>query len=32
MLECKRCGHQWLPRVPRPQECPACKSRRWDKD
>ena len=31
-LKCKQCGHSWLPRTPRPVECPNCKSRRWDED
>jgi len=29
--KCKRCGHEWTSRVAKPQECPACKSRAWDK-
>lgn len=30
-LECRAadCGHQWVPRVDNPKECPACKSRYW---
>ncbi len=28
---CERCGHDWLPRIPQPVMCPACKSRIWDK-
>ena len=28
---CERCGHEWLPRIPEPVMCPACKSRIWDK-
>ncbi len=31
-LKCLRCGHKWHPRSDnRPQLCPACKSRAWDK-
>lgn len=26
---CERCTHTWMPRVPEPVECPACKSRLW---
>lgn len=25
-IECKKCGHQWLPRVEKPIECPKCKA------
>jgi predicted Zn-ribbon and HTH transcriptional regulator len=29
---CTRCGHTWIPRKDgKPAECPACKSRNWDK-
>lgn len=29
--ECKRCGHQWWPKVPgRPFVCPKCHVPRWD--
>ena len=32
-LECKRCKHRWIPRVPRtPKVCPKCNSPYWDKD
>jgi len=27
--KCKRCGHEWMPRVKDPIECPNCKSRAW---
>jgi predicted Zn-ribbon and HTH transcriptional regulator len=31
-LQCKRCGHAWLPRqLKAPAMCPRCKSRYWDK-
>lgn len=26
-MKCKNCGHTWLPRVEKPQECPRCKIR-----
>lgn len=29
-LECKRCGHKWLPRKSDIRICPKCKSARWD--
>lgn len=28
-LHCKRCGHEWVPRVASPACCPSCKSRFW---
>lgn len=33
MLECKRCGYQWLPRnkSKKPKTCPKCKSPYWQK-
>lgn len=32
-LTCNRCGHVWFPRSEKlPVECPACKSRYWDKE
>lgn len=32
-LECKRCGHEWIPRKPqKPKVCPKCKSAYWDKE
>lgn len=31
-LECKRCGHTWIPRIEgRPGQCPECHNTRWDK-
>lgn len=31
-LECKRCRHEWHPRAgKRPEACPHCRSRMWDK-
>ena len=24
MLECKKCGHRWIPIVKKPLKCPAC--------
>jgi len=29
---CKKCKHEWIPRVVEPMECPRCKSRDWDKE
>jgi predicted Zn-ribbon and HTH transcriptional regulator len=30
--ECKRCGHEWIPRKEtKPVRCPKCKSPYWDK-
>jgi len=31
-LECKRCGHRWIPRKPDVRICPKCKSPYWDKE
>ena len=32
-LECKRCGHQWIPRSTLlPKVCPKCNSPYWDKE
>ena len=32
-LECKRCGHKWIPRTPDyPKVCPKCNSPYWNKD
>lgn len=28
--ECKDCGASWIPRVPKPKQCPFCGSRHWD--
>lgn len=31
-LNCKRCGHTWIPRKDKsPKVCPKCKSPYWDK-
>ena len=30
-LTCNACGYQWTPKVPEPKECPACKSRNWNR-
>ena len=30
--KCKKCKHEWLPRVENPIECPHCKSRDWKED
>lgn len=32
-LECRRCGHSWMPRVEgrKPLACPNCNSRAWDR-
>ena len=32
LLKCKKCGYRWFPRVAEPQECPQCKSRKWNND
>jgi predicted Zn-ribbon and HTH transcriptional regulator len=30
-VQCRRCGHQWIPRKPeRPPVCPKCYSAKWD--
>lgn len=31
-IQCKRCGHKWVPRKPTIRVCPECKSPYWDKD
>ena len=31
-LECKRCGHKWLPRKDEVMICPKCKSPYWDRE
>ena len=32
-LECKRCGHIWIPRTPElPLVCPKCKSPYWNRE
>jgi len=30
-LECKRCGHKWIPRKVEVRICPKCKSPYWDR-
>jgi len=30
LLTCKRCNHQWFPKVPTPKQCPKCHSRKWN--
>lgn len=27
---CKRCGHKWKPRKPKPKQCPKCQSDKWN--
>jgi predicted Zn-ribbon and HTH transcriptional regulator len=27
IAKCEKCGHEWIPRVDKPKECPACKCR-----
>jgi len=27
--KCKKCGHEWLPRIKKPEKCPRCKSSDW---
>jgi len=29
-LECKRCGHKWIPRKAKVRWCPNCTSYKWD--
>ena len=31
ILICKRCGHNWVPRISNPTVCPFCHSPYWDK-
>lgn len=33
-LKCKRCGHEWIPRIPDVKKCPNrnCQSVRWNED
>lgn len=31
-IECKRCGHQWVPRKAEVRQCPQCKSVWFDKE
>lgn len=30
-MECKRCGHIWIPRGRPPKQCPKCKQYYYDK-
>lgn len=29
---CKRCNHEWFPRVPDPLKCPKCQAMDWDEE
>lgn len=29
-LKCKRCGHEWVPRIDNPKVCGKCKSPYWN--
>lgn len=29
-ITCKRCGHNWIPRIINIVQCPHCKSARWN--
>ena len=29
-LECKRCGHKWIPKKEDIRQCPKCKTAFWD--
>lgn len=29
-FKCKKCQHEWLPRIADVRICPKCKSYRWD--
>jgi len=31
-IKCKRCGHQWIPKLLDVRECPKCQSNRWDEE
>jgi len=31
-LNCKRCGHEWIPKKEEIRQCPKCKSAWWDKE
>jgi len=31
LKRCHRCGHEWLAYVSRPQKCPSCQAKDWDK-
>jgi DNA-directed RNA polymerase subunit RPC12/RpoP len=30
--KCKKCGHEWVPRISKPKACPRCNSRTWEKE
>jgi predicted Zn-ribbon and HTH transcriptional regulator len=30
VLECKRCGYDWMPRQKDVRQCPSCRSVLWD--
>ncbi len=30
ILECLRCGYEWIPKVENPKQCPKCKRMDWD--
>lgn len=30
LVECKKCGWQWFPRIENPKECPNCHSKFWN--
>jgi len=32
ILECKRCGHKWIPRISNTVLCPKCRSARWNEE
>ena len=29
---CKKCGHEWIKRIPNPVQCPKCKRTDWNRD
>ena len=31
-LNCKKCGHEWIPKIKEVRQCPNCKSAWWDKE
>jgi predicted Zn-ribbon and HTH transcriptional regulator len=31
-FKCKRCGHEWKPKVKNPVQCPKCRSPYWDRE
>jgi len=30
--KCNQCGHEWIPRVENPVECPKCKRNYWKEE